>query len=577
MSTHIANLKQKTFRNRETELRINDSLGSLHKSKLFDETFIMKGSKIYLLRKIFLIFSEPTESQVNTSMFLYYPIKKKFIPYNQILRVNESSYTICSTIKDICKEIFRFCMLKIIDGQYKINLYNEKFSLVANDMQLYQNMKHNCLLYAKITKLASHSIATMIKSCANHLDPKPLFFTTCDNFGLRRQIPLFKSTERKEMGTTFKGTNEDYKATKTPYNHSKFLSQSSSRNGNDSSFNNLDYDVSNLKLGMSSYNTMRKEKSKKRKKFRISKDPYVKKIMIKNLSLSSEFHEGGNNEKHKEKNDFYISTEDEEKHIKKVRNIFIELKKVFNSYVKEKVSFFLTDGEIMFFKYLKYNFILINEMESFPVLSLKKEFVFFAFLSHYVNSCFPDIVSKFYTALEDSSDLSFFFRIKEIDDFLIDVYEMFKKTSTNKLFFLNNIKFEDENLSISYFFFILFCATNSNVCMNSNKDIFFILLKSLQIDFKSNVTFQQFAYYKLLMKNEENLNINKKFVFLKTFFKNVLAEKNKYITFIKKNFGLDNETIKYILENDVLSIQSADYSWLENIENCYQKVVDYYK
>lgn len=262
---------------------------------------------------------------------------------------------------------------------------------------------------------------------------------------------------------------------------------------------------------------------------------------------------------------------------------FCNINSKINNFISNDIDDFFTNEETEDFKSLKCNYILINELKGFPLSKLRKDFLLFACLSKKIKSKFGELYSQINSILlNKNEDIKNIFLLNDFDILLNYLDEIFINIKNNKMNLFRYIGYTNSDLKINYLFFILFVFYNKYLIKKSaDKNLIFTCLECVEINFDTEINFQKYCDYKLLLTKSNYTSYNKKFNFIKDFILRILIKEN----FNKKNmverlksifdinlndikniFNLDMCTVKLIKNNDVYS----------KIENLYDTFINYY-
>lgn len=488
----------------------------------------------YTSRKVFVIFphSSPSYLKKNISITIQYPVRK-----GTTVGVDGNQGRIkCNSIREICDEVLKF--VNCTKQKYRVIVYNSKFELITYDSQLTTNSKANEVLYVKISDIIKGD------RCEFHSRMKPNGVNSEKTFStIISPKPMTPSCSTSLFGLSENDTNmlscdfESVFKPKAPPTISMTHTTSKLHNTNKIKIKNLD--VNNNDLYYSKKNI-----------FTFSNDEHS------DDSFS----------------DFDKFYDDYAELIKENKKLFLEVNKRLHQFMKKKIGNYLTNGEVKMFPNLKCNFILVNEKKNFPIEKLKKKFIFFSFLSHFINQNYSELCQDFYKKKCFNS----FFSNQQTKDFISNFSSFFTSTSNNKLFLLNNI--DNNNLKISFFFFLFFVIYKPSLSLQTDLQILFLILKALKISFGSSLSFQDFCVYSLFFTDNSFVTIEQKFLFCKEIISKSLLKSEIFIKKINKYFSITHKEVKFLISNNVTSIfNHKNVLYLHNIENIYNNIILYYQ
>ena len=293
--------------------------------------------------------------------------------------------------------------------------------------------------------------------------------------------------------------------------------------------------------------------------------------IIKNYNLNK------NNNKKEKENDELVSKQKQNK--LKFCNINSKIKE----FIKDDIDNLLTKEETDDFKSLNCNYILINELKEFPITKLKKEFIFFTCLSNRMKLKFDKLSSNIISILlNKNADFKDIFLLNDIDNFLNYLEQLFNNIINNKMYIFRNIGSSNKNLRISYLIFFLFIIYNKNLAQKKiDKNLIYIIMECIDINSNTEINFQQYCDYKLLMTNNKYINFNKKFNFIKDFFLRALVDskfnKNILIKRLRSVFDVYIIDIKNIFYLDMCSVKlKKNLDIYNKVEILYEALINYY-
>lgn len=517
-------------------LHFHRNNNSKYKMKL-TKTFIQAKSKSpntsYTSRKVFVIFpsSSPNYLKKNISVTIQYPVKK-----GTMLGVDCIQGGIkCNSIREICDEVLKY--VNCIKQKYRVIVYNSNFELITYDSQLTINSKANEVLYVKISDIIRGD------RCEFHSRMKPNGVNSEKTFStIISPKPKTASCPSPPLALSENDTNmlscdfESVFKPREPPTINITHTASKLNNANKIKIKNLD----------------------------VNNDLYYPK---KNIFTSSNIEYSDDSF-----SDFDKFYDNYAELIKENKKIFLEINKNIHLFMKKKIGNYLTNGEVKMFTNLKCNFILVGEKKNFPIEKLKKKYVFFSFLSHFINQNYSEICQEFY----QKKCFNSFFSNQQTKNFISDFSSFFASTSNNKLFLLNNI--DNNNLKISFFFFFFFVIYKSSLSLQTDLQILFLILKALKISFGSSLTFQDFCVYSLFFTDNPFVTIEQKFLFCKEIISKSLLKSEIFRKKINKYFSITHKDVKFLISNNVTSIfNHKNVLYLHNIENIYNNIILYYQ
>ena len=134
---------------------------------------IIKDGIIYWLRKLYFILSDRTinyNSNKNLYMCFYYPIKdinlkiKRKFSY----KIGERNEIFCKNLEDVYEEVKYFLKIPNLFEYSKVDIFNEDFVVIKNDIQLMEKKEKYKILYMKITKLSEEQKNKKLTRCQFH-------------------------------------------------------------------------------------------------------------------------------------------------------------------------------------------------------------------------------------------------------------------------------------------------------------------------------------------------------------------------------------------------------------------------
>ena len=574
------------------------------------------NKKVYSKRKLYLILpNELAKNFMNNNMnfFIYFPTKFYVEKINYLQKEKEEinmlyenkNIIVCNNIKEICLEVCKYLNLDLDNNSYKINLYNSNLILIYTNKELYNENNH--IIYVKIIKYSINNIINNKYNNINFLTSSEKFYEKNKKFFTKNpKLKLYNIFSENDIKSKLK--NNSYINTTSNYNEEysyRFNKTSNVLYNNynkikilDTDSNNGDNNISNIKQKESVNNTQKsfeftsiplKNKFVKNifKKTHLVKNNYHQnKYFLKNMKIKNlKFEE-------KKKTDYLflnylnkqlILEKKEKEKLEQNCFDFYEFHTELINFINTKINSYLTNGEISIYKLLTCNFILYNEMKNYPLIIYRKEFLFFSFLSNFINKNEIDFCKEFYLFLNSNKykNFNFLIQLKTFEKFFKHIIEAFNFIKDNKQKILNQIKSDDSKISISFLFLIVFLILNKKPTLNTDKEILFLILKSLKIYFGNNIYFHDYCYFKLILnyKNRNFLNFNKKFLFLKEIINNLFLSKNEEYLFklINRYFGINIEIMKIIYRNDVITIKNEkNQKYHQYINYAFDNIINYY-
>ena len=264
-------------------------------------------------------------------------------------------------------------------------------------------------------------------------------------------------------------------------------------------------------------------------------------------------------------------------------SIFCDLNNRINDFITNEIDYSFTNEETDDYKSLKCNYILINELKGFPIYELKKQFLLLSCLSQKVISKYEDLIPKMTSILLDKSEnVKNIFKLNDIDKLLEYLNVMFTNIKSNKRNLFRYIGSTNNDLKISYLFLVLFAIYNKTLIKNNaDKMLIFLSLQCAEIELNSEINFQQYCNYRLLMTRNKYINYHKKYNYIKDLMLRVLLNekfnKDRMIERLKTIFEVDKNDIKNIFNNDMCSVKlRKNISIYNKIEEIYDKLINYY-
>ena len=575
---------------------------------------IKNGQIIYSLRTIFTILPDSFEElkKFNHGFNVYYPINSKYIPNKFDLPTPSLNDILINNLEEISYHVCKKLELDINNHTYKFNIFNQDLNLVTSNEQLSIPDIKNNIIYIKVSNADIDEERKYIDRCDNHNDPKSKFIiTTSKIFKEENKELLFNNKEiqsrfinsltseilsnEKNITTNYltEQTDEKNKEIENKLNQD-YISRKNTKKSSIISMeseNKIDYDISQLILNThSKLNTTNSILNLPKipllhHKVKISiedKDIIIprNKIQIKELKLINDLQSPlGIISMENDENE--LTNDDEEDYIQDNLTLFYEINDIVSDFIINKTNKFITDSEAGYFIFLKLNFIFINEMANFPIIQLKKQFLFCAFLSRVLQETQLQFHKDFYSLCksEKNENFSFVLKMKNFREIINEFYKEFLIITKNKLQFMNMMNSYDETISISYLFIILFILFHKNLSFNIDKEIVFLILKSIKIPFGTSLNFQTFCNYLIFLTQNKYISFDKKFLFLKELVNNLSIHPKRVILSQKlvKSFLIKKNDLKVIIDNDIVSINyHKNIHLVPIVEKIYNKIINYY-
>ena len=274
-----------------------------------------------------------------------------------------------------------------------------------------------------------------------------------------------------------------------------------------------------------------------------------------------------------------INHNDKNSIMDKKKKILCELRTKINEFADNEIDNLISDEEIDDFRYLNCNYVLINEFKEFPVLKLKKKFIFFVYLSQKMAAKYENL----FTNVISYND--FLYNILNSDEFLNSMnylYNLYNQIIKKINFLVGYLSAMNTELKISFVFFILFIFYNKNLIEKNPMDkLIYISLECIDIPVNSEINFQQYCDYNLLMTRNNFLSYNKKFNFIKDLilriFMNNKFNITKSLKILENIFeNINVNAIKEILNVDMCSVKSKNnIDIYNNIDKIYEQFIKY--
>ena len=265
--------------------------------------------------------------------------------------------------------------------------------------------------------------------------------------------------------------------------------------------------------------------------------------------------------------------------IEKNKKLLCELNVKLNEFVDNNIDNFISDEEIEDFKYLNCNYILINELKNFPLLKLKKKFVFFVYLSQKMSSNYENIFNniKFNQNIIDN-----ILKLEEFENCLYYLHNIYSNIIKKKNFLVGYLRASNINLKISFSFFLLFIFFNKNLIeKNVNSKLINISLECADINLNDEINFQQYCDYTLLLTRNNFLGCNKKYNFIKDLILRIFISEKfntkrsiKILKIISDDININK--IMKILNSDMCSVRlEKNIDIYREVEKIYDGYLNY--
>ena len=184
--------------------------------------------------------------------------------------------------------------------------------------------------------------------------------------------------------------------------------------------------------------------------------------------------------------------------------------------------------------------------------------------------------------LDENNDIKNIFALNDFDNLLNYLEENFIRIKSNKIFMFRSIGYTNKDAKISYLLFILFVFYNKNLIeKKADRKIIYLILESIDISFGSEINFQQYCDYKLVMTKNNYVIYNKKFNFLKDLIlRLVVSEKFNKKTIIEKLniiFDINIDDIKNIFKLDMCTVKlKKNIDIYNKVDKLYNEFLNYY-
>ena len=579
---------------------------------------VKKENIIYSLRTVFIVLSESFPVFQNQQSFnIYYPISKiNHIENKYSLPKPSKDDLLINNLSDICCEVCKLIDLDIEQHSYKLNIYNQNYNLITSDEQLTEIKNKNNIIYVKVSKFNTNEEIKNFDRCENHKNPRPKYFNTSNNFFRLSHKQFFKSRQNKfdemkyltqkkfhinTIESNFNINNDIFPKIKPRKELKKatFTSFDSETNKGDYDFSDI---IQNLPQTHSRINSITSIKIRSPKILHnLNKNnefnSKIKKVIMspKEFGIISPKRRSEYKEVKKEKffqsarlNIHHNLTEVHEDIINNYddfeilqnKKLLHEINEKITDFTINKINSFISNSEIESFKNLDFNYDLINEKELFPLIKLKKQFIFYSYLSEFLIKKQVQFCKDFYKLCKSNKydNLSFILNIRNFNIVIDDIFEEFNIIIHNKAEFLSTIQ-SFEKISISYIFIIIFIFIHNDLCFMTDKDLVFLLIKSMKINFSSSLDFQKFCNYLISITRNKFNSFDGKFLFIQRFVNNIFLHKKNH-DLLKKSthyFSITNKDLKLFIDNDIKKINmEKNIDLISKIEEIYYKIIDYY-
>ena len=263
----------------------------------------------------------------------------------------------------------------------------------------------------------------------------------------------------------------------------------------------------------------------------------------------------------------------------KNKRLLCELNVKINEFADNNIDSLMSDEEIEDLKYLSCNYVLINELKDFPLIHLKKKYAFFAYLSSKMVTNFE----KLYTNINSFNDFLYdILKNEEFENSLFYLNKIYNNIINRKNFLIGYLRAINIDLNISFSFFLLFIFYNKALYhKNVENNLIYISLECAEIPINSEINFQQYCDFNLLIKRNNFISYNKKFNFVKDLILRILMNEGfntkKSIKKLKIIFpDINFNKIKQILSTDMCSVKSKKnidtYNYVSKI---YEEYINY--
>ena len=266
----------------------------------------------------------------------------------------------------------------------------------------------------------------------------------------------------------------------------------------------------------------------------------------------------------------------------KNKKLLYELNSKINDFIDNDIDTLMSNEEIEDFKYLSCNYVLINELKEFPLLKIKKKFSFLVYLSQKLSSKYENI---FNNTNYFPDFLNNILKLAEFEEALNYLNSIYNNIIKRKNYLLGYLRASNIDLQISFYFFLLFIFYNKNLYdKNPNNKLINISLECIDIKINSEINFQQYCDYLLLLTRNDYLNYNKKYNFIKDLILRIFMNENfntkKSLKELKKlNNDININKVMNILNSDMISVKLEEnidtYNNINEIYNGYLNLVEH--
>ena len=278
-----------------------------------------------------------------------------------------------------------------------------------------------------------------------------------------------------------------------------------------------------------------------------------------------------------DKNNFFHNMQNSK--IEKNKKLLCELNIKLNEFVDDNIDNLILDDEIEDFNNLNSNYILINELKNFPLLKLKKKFIFFVYLSQKASSKYENI---FNNLIFEQNIIENILKLDECENYLYYLYNIYSTIIQKKNFLVGYLRASNIDLKIPFAFFLLFIFFNKNLIEKNPKiKLINISLECVEINVNDEIIFQQYIDYILLFTRNNFLSCNKKYNFIKDLILRIfIYEKfnTKRSLKILKMISDDINTNKImkILNSDMCSVKlEKNIDINKEVEKIYNRYLNY--
>ena len=554
----------------------------------------------------------------DAQLTLYPPLSEIFAKVNIVNRDNENE------INNIKQNLKQYNSTKVI------SLFNSINKPKSNNYTLLNNNKKFTSIYPK-DSLTTKNIASIysnkdfstkslsqksiLNSNNNEMPSKRgrfskkwkrikgnLKLNNKTNVSNNYSTKSFKKTKSVDQETDTNEIDYDitsFKSNPTPnFNSNNYLYNTSCCNSPIvlfSSNNNNNHDKSNLNNNnILSNNTTtyryvpmyKKKNNNNKNKITFSQ---LNKLRIKNLNIhKNNFRKETFTHKYQHLlpfSPFKLKTKNLNTKITENKNLFKLLNISLNKLITNNIEQCITDGELNLFQDMPCHYILIQELSSFPLNKLRKEFLIYVFFSNFLNEKYNELNKRFCLKLKNNPrSFDFFFQDEECESFLKEMITLYDKINKERLFLLENIQSEINNnkLYISYMLFMLVIILNETNVDYVDVDTTLIIIHSMKVKVGCSLTFQDYCNINLYFKRVHNLSKYKQFFLLKEIIKelNNNEQMKECEQQIKKLFGMNEDLCDVLLKWDLITIHKANNVKVESVfkevERIFYNILVYY-